>query len=222
MTDKRTLLLIDNNPAHAKVFREALRSSKEGPFQGEFATTLSQGLDRLHEKRILAIFANLSLPDSQGLDTFDKLLQAAPGVPALVLCGAQQEGIAVEAMRRGAKDYLLEGHIDTFSFVRAIRNMAERKVAEEVLFTEYERAQVTLDSIGDAVLSTDISGNVTYLNVEAEKMTGWSCAEAECKSLAEVFHIVDGATREVTPNPMELAVHTNKTVELAANCILIR
>ena len=53
MTDKRTLLLIDNNPAHAEVFRQALRSSKEGPFQGEFATTLSLGLDRLHEKRIL-------------------------------------------------------------------------------------------------------------------------------------------------------------------------
>jgi len=53
MTDKRTLLLIDNNPAHAEVFRQALRSCKEGPFQGEFATTLSQGLDRLHEKRIL-------------------------------------------------------------------------------------------------------------------------------------------------------------------------
>jgi diguanylate cyclase (GGDEF)-like protein/PAS domain S-box-containing protein len=222
MTDKRTLLLIDNNPAHAEVFRQALRSSKEGPFQGEFATTLSQGLDRLHEKRILAIFANLSLPDSQGLDTFDKLLQAAPGVPALVLCGAQQEGIAVEAMRRGAKDYLLEGHIDTYSFVRAIRNMAERKVAEEVLFTEKERAQVTLDSIGDAVLSTDISGNVTYLNVVAEQMTGWPSAEAQGKSLAEVFQIIDGASREPARNPMELAVQQDRTVGLTTNCILIR
>ncbi|MCU1308450.1 MAG: response regulator receiver modulated diguanylate cyclase/phosphodiesterase with sensor(s), partial [Acidobacteriaceae bacterium] len=76
----------------------------------------------------------------------------------------------MDAMRRGAKDYLLEGHIDTYSFVRAIRNMAERKVAEEVLFTEKERARVTIDSLGDAVLSTDISGNVTYLNVVAEQL----------------------------------------------------
>src|ERR1700693_3161029 len=98
MTDKRTLLLIDNNPAHAEVFREALLSANDGPFEGEFVTTLSQGLERLHKKGIWAIFANLFLPDSQGLDTFDKLLQAAPGVPALVLCGAEQEGIAAEAM----------------------------------------------------------------------------------------------------------------------------
>jgi diguanylate cyclase (GGDEF)-like protein/PAS domain S-box-containing protein len=222
MPNKRTLLLIDNDPAHVEIFREALLTANEGPFEGEFVTTLSRGLERLHENGIWAIFASLSLPDSQGLDTFDKLLQAAPGVPTLVLCGAEQEDIAVEAMRRGAKDYLLEGHIDTYSFVRAIRNMGERKVAEEVLFTEKERAQVTLNSIGDAVLSTNISGNVTYLNVVAEKMTGWTCEEAQGRPLTEVFHIIDGATREPAPNPMELAVRTDKIVGLTANCILIR
>ena len=146
MTDIRNLLLIDNNPAHAEVFREALLTAKEGPFEGEFVTTLSQGVERLREKGIWAIFANLSLPDSQGLDTFDKLLQAAPGVPILVMGGAEDEDLATEALRRGAKDYLLEGHIDTYSFGRAIRNMAERKTAEEVLFTEKERAS------GDAQL----------------------------------------------------------------------
>ena len=90
MTVKHTLLLIDNNPVHAGAFREALLGANEGPFEGEFVTTLSQGLERIQEKGIWAIFANLSLPDSQGLDTFDKLLQAAPGVPMLVLCGAEQ------------------------------------------------------------------------------------------------------------------------------------
>ena len=222
MTDKRTVLLIDNNPAHAEVLREALLAAKEGPFRGKFVTTLAEGLECLHTQDIWSIFANLSLPDSQGLDTFVKLRDAVPGVPTLILAGAEQEGIAEEAMALGAKDYLLEGHIDTYSFIRAIRNMSERKVAEEVLFTEKERAQVTLNSIGDAVLSTDISGNVTYLNVVAEQMTGWSCGEAQGKPIAEVFQIIDGATREPSPNPMELAVQTNRTVELSANCILIR
>ena len=106
-------------------------------------------------------------------------------------------------MRHGAKDYLLEDHLDRYSFVRAIRNMAERKTAEEMLFTEKERAQVTLNSIGDAVLSTDMSGNVTYLNVVAEKMTGWTREEASGKPLDEVFKIIDGSTREACPNPLE-------------------
>src|ERR1700722_2673197 len=216
MIDKRILLLIGNSPTHAEFFREALLGADDGPFEGEFVTTLSQGLERLHKAGIWAIFANLSLPDSQGLDTFAKLLQAAPGVPMLVLCGAEQREIAVEAMRRGAKDYLLEDHIDAYSFARAIRNMAERRSAEEVLFTEKERASVTLNSIGDAVLSTDISGNVTYLNVVAEQMTGWSCGEAQGKPVTEVFQIIDGVTREPSLNPMELAIQTEKTVGLSA------
>jgi len=87
---------------------------------------------------------------------------------------------------------------------------------------EKERAQVTLNSIGDAVLSTDIAGNVTYLNQVAEAMTGGSCQEAIGRPLAEVFRIIDGATREIAPNPMTQAVLEDKTVGLSANCILIR
>jgi DNA-binding NarL/FixJ family response regulator len=161
MTDLRTLLLIDKNPAHAEAFRESLLKANDGPFESEWLQTLSKSMERLREKTIWAIFANLSLPDSHGLDTIDKLLQAAPGVPILVIGGIEDEDLCTEALRHGAKDYLLEGHIDRYSFDRAIRNMAERKTAEEVLFTEKERASVTLNSIGDAVLSTDILGNVT-------------------------------------------------------------
>jgi diguanylate cyclase (GGDEF)-like protein/PAS domain S-box-containing protein len=90
------------------------------------------------------------------------------------------------------------------------------------LFIERERAEVTLNSIGDAVLSTDNSGNVTYLNVVAEHMTGWSRKEAAGRPLAEVFQIIDGATHKPSPNPMELAIREDRAVGLAANCILIR
>jgi PAS domain S-box-containing protein len=222
MKGERTLLLIDNNPAHVSFFREALVNTRQGQFEGEFATTLCEGLERLQEKEVWAIFANLSLPDSQGLNTFGKLQKAAPNVPALILGNAEQETIAAEAMRRGAKDYLLEGHINTYGFIRAIRNMAERKIAEEVLFAEKERAQVTLNSIGDAVLSIDISGKVTYLNAHAEEMTGWSSEDAQGKPLAKVFHIIDGLTRKSAPDPMGRAIRENKTVKLTPNCILIR
>jgi PAS domain-containing protein len=205
MTDTRTLLLIDNNPAHREALREALVNAKEGPFHGEWVRTLSQGVKRLREGKIWAIFASLALPDSQGLDTIDKLLQVSPGVPILVMGGAADEDLSTEALRRGAKDYLLNGHIGTYSFGRAIRNMAERKTAEEVLFIEKERATVTLNSIGDAVLSTDMVGNVTYLNVVAEKITGWQCVEALGRPLGEVFHIVNGTTRRPRNSAQEIA-----------------
>ena len=222
MANLRTLLLIDDNPAHAEVFREALLNVNGGPFEGEWVRTLAESFERLRKKGIWAVFLNLRLSDNQGLPAFDRLLQAAPGIPTLVLGGVGDEAIATEALKRGAKDYLLEGHIDSYSFARAIRNMVEREAAEDTLFTEKARAQVTLDSIGDAVLSTDILGNVTYLNPVAEKMTGWSREKALGRPLAEVFKIIDGSTREPAQNPMELAVEKNKTVGLTANCILIR
>ena len=222
MADIRGLLLIDNNPVHAEVLQETVLNAKDGPFQVEWVRSLSLGMERLSKKGIWAIFANLSLPDSQGLDTLDKLLQVAPSIPILVLSGVEDDDIAMGALRHGAKDYLLEGHIDRYSFTRAIRNMAERRTVEEAFFLENERAQVTLNSIGDAVLSTDTLGNVTYLNAVAERMTGWTCGEALGNPLAEVFQIIDGSTRKTSPNPAEIAIQGNKTIGLAANCILIR
>ena len=214
MTKVRTLLLIDDDPAHAEVFREALIDVSDGPYAGEWVTTLPDGCQRLRKKGIWAVFLNLHLHGSEGLCAFDQLLEAAPGIPTLVLGGAEDKTIALQALKRGAKDYLIEGHIDCYSLSRAIHNMGERETAEEALFAEKARARITLDSIGDAVLSTDILGNVTYLNVVAEKMTGWSREAASGRPLAEVFRIIDGITRNPAPNPMESAIAKNKTVAL--------
>jgi diguanylate cyclase (GGDEF)-like protein/PAS domain S-box-containing protein len=98
----------------------------------------------------------------------------------------------------------------------------ERISSEKATFVEAERARVTLNSIGDAVLSTDVTGNVTYLNRVAETLTGWSCGEAVGRPLAEVFKIIDGITREPAPNPMDHAIAANATVGLTMNCVLIR
>jgi diguanylate cyclase (GGDEF)-like protein/PAS domain S-box-containing protein len=222
MTNIRTVLLIDDSPAHAQAFSEALLTVKDGPFQGERVTTLAESLERLREKGIWAIFLNLRLPGSQGLEAFDRLLQVSLGVPILVLGGSGDEALATEALRRGAKDYLLEGHSDSYSFARAIRNMVEREAAEDALFTEKARAQVTLDSIGDAVISTNISGNVTYLNPVAEKMTGWAKEGAFGRPFAEIFKIIDGTTRKTAPNPMTAAIEENNAVALTPDCVLIR
>jgi diguanylate cyclase (GGDEF)-like protein/PAS domain S-box-containing protein len=113
-----------------------------------------------------------------------------------------------------------KGYVGGFSEI--IRDVTDRKALEEALFAEKERAQVTLNSIGDAVLSSDLSGKVTYLNLVGERMTGWSCAEAVGRPLAEVFNIIDGETRETVQIPMELAVQLSKTVNLPSNCILVR
>ena len=222
MSDPRTLLLIDNDPGHAEDFLAALLTAKDGPFRSEWLRTISEGTERLRKNSIWAIFANLSLPDSQGLETFNKIQEAAPGIPTLILARADDEAIAAEALRRGAKDYLLEGHIDAYSFGRAVHNLTEREAAEEALFTEKERTQATLSSIGDGVITADASGKVTYINAVAEEMTGWSCEQATNKPLEQVFQIIDAATLEPIANLVALAIERNNTIAPAAKHILIR
>jgi len=223
MSDKdNKILLIDADRRHAEALRETLMATRDGPIDFEWVTTLAGGLDILARKKVWSIFLNLFLPDSRGVDTLYKVLSATSTTPIVVLAGAGEEDICKTAMLQGAEDYLLEGHLDSYSFTRAVRNITERETARREVFTINERAQVTLNSIGDAVLSTDIYGNVTYLNVVAEHMTGWSKKDAIGHPLTEVFQIIDGVSHKPSPNPMELAIRENRTVGLSANCILIR
>jgi diguanylate cyclase (GGDEF)-like protein/PAS domain S-box-containing protein len=216
------VLLIEDNPADANLVREALAGTRFGPFHIDWVKNLSDGLERLSRGGIGAVLADLLLPDSQGIETLDRLLLAAPRTPILVISGLDDEGIAAQTVQHGAQDYVAKGHLDSYTLSRSLRNMIDRNKAEDTLFTEKERAQVTLNSIGDAVLCTDSSGNVTYLNIVAEKMTGWLRGEASGRPLADVFQILDGVTRQPAQNPMDIAVAQNKTVSLTPNCILIR
>lgn len=101
------------------------------------------------------------------------------------------------------------------------RDSSRRALAEDALFVEKERAQVTLNSIGDAVICTDISGNITFLNIVAERMTGWSWKGAIGHPMIEVFRIIDGGTRRAAQDPMKRAVEQDKTVGLTMNCVLL-
>jgi len=144
----------------------------------------------------------------------------AGGIPTPVVAGVDERAIALEALR--SKRLPPRTQLDRDSFVRAIRNMAERETAAEALFVEKERAQVTLNSIGDAVLSTDNEGKVTYLNVVAEKITGWNAAEAAGKPIEEVFVIMDSTTGKSCKSPLRTAIELNKTVGLTPHCVLRR
>ena len=220
--DTLTVLLVSDNAADIRLIQQALAEQTDNEWRLERVSRLSDGVSRLKKEGIAAVLLDLFLPDSQGIKTFETIFELAPQVPILLLATRENEEIAWQATQRGAHEHLLKDHLDAYWLPRILRSVIERKAGEEALFMERERAQVTLNSIGDAVLSTDIAGKVTYLNVVAEGMTGWSCKEAIGHRLAEVFHIIDGATREVARNPMAQAVKENKTVGLTANCILVR
>ncbi len=130
--------------------------------------------------------------------------------------------VAKEAIQRGAQDYLLKEHLNNYLLPKTLAGVIERATITEALFDEKERAQVTLNSIGDAVISTNIDGRVSYMNSVAERLTGWPLQEALGRPLEEVFTIIDAETRTTIPNPMSKATEENATVGLPPTCILIR
>jgi diguanylate cyclase (GGDEF)-like protein/PAS domain S-box-containing protein len=221
----RNVLLVLADAAQAKAVRRSLVSSRDGPFKVEWVHACADAIRRLGDQAgedLAAVVVDLFLPDCQGLECFDKLFSASPHVPILVLSHLRNEDVARLAVQHGAQDYLLEERRDDQTLSRALNTMLERSAHAEALFLESERAQVTLNSLGDAVISTDLAGNVTYLNAMAEGMTGWSRQEAFGRPLQEVLEIIDGESREPALNPLAMAVLHNKSVGLSANCVLIR
>lgn len=102
-----------------------------------------------------------------------------------------------------------------------IKEITERKHAELALAEERERLAVTLRSIGDGVITTDLQGRVTLLNRVAENLTGWRQAEALGLPLTDVFHIINEHTRTVCENPVEKVLHTGGVVGLANHTALV-
>ena len=106
---------------------------------------------------------------------------------------------------------------------RALQSSEESRAENaDALFEEKERAQVTLNSIGDAVVSTNFWGRVTYLNIVAERMTGWSQAQASGRAVDDVFRLINVTTRSPIPTPTASAIIEDRTVGLGADCMLVR
>jgi diguanylate cyclase (GGDEF)-like protein/PAS domain S-box-containing protein len=134
--------------------------------------------------------------------------------------GAMGEKIR-QLVARNSQQLVLYLAIAGITLALALIAMARVRKTANALFHEKELAEVTLHSIGDAVITTDAHGNVDYLNPIAETLTGWSVTEAKGRPLREVFHIINGVTREPQDNPVEKCLRENRIVGLENNTVLI-
>src|SRR5450631_452636 len=217
------LLIAADADEAARVLGE-LGSVTEERFQVEWVTELSRGIERLRDGGVGAAVLDLNLPGSQNVETFDKLFQAAPGVPILILSEPDTEAMARQVVQRGAQDYLLKEQVDGYRLRRTVRTMMDRRAAEAVAL-ENEVANATLDSIGEAVLRTDIHGSLTYLNRVAENMTGWFREEALGRPIEDVLRLVDCVSGAAVDNAVATVIHGDRTATAMISfisCALVR
>lgn len=129
--DKLRVLLVEDNPAEARLLQEALWEASKGNLEVAHVERLEEALTRLGDPGLDAVLLDLSLPDSQGLQTLAQAQAAAPHLAIVVLTGNDDEEVAVEAVRMGAQDYLFKGDTHGQLLIRAIYYARERKRAQK-------------------------------------------------------------------------------------------
>jgi sigma-B regulation protein RsbU (phosphoserine phosphatase) len=127
MMDQPThVLLIEDNPGDADLVRLRLVEGSSA-IDVSCVNRLADGLASLAERPPSVVLLDLNLPDSQGAETFRKILEKAPGVPVVILSGQDDEGLAMKALHQGVQDYLVKGSITSGALDRAMRYAVERQ-----------------------------------------------------------------------------------------------
>lgn len=216
------VLLIEDNPADAGILLEML-SEQDGtnPVLVQVGSMM-EAESKLKTGSFDVVLLDLDLPDAEVHDAMRRVHAAAPHVPLLVLTGVDDETLANQTLDHGAQDFLLKGRLEARGLRRAMRYAAERKLMEDALFSERQRAQVTLNCIGYALICVDVEGCVTSLNGVAENMTGWSDEEASGRPIAEVFAKRYRVTPQDASVPSASRLEQDNDLRRAVDCVLVR
>ncbi len=152
------ILLIEDNPGDARLIRGSLVEAASDAFEVTWADRLTRGLEHLVPGDVDVVLLDLSLPDSQGLDTVAKVIEHAPWAPIIVLTGLDDKALALEAVRRGAQDYLIKGQADGELLARASRYAVERKDVESKLAEANARLEQANRSLEELATTDELTG----------------------------------------------------------------
>ncbi|MBP1622707.1 MAG: multi-sensor hybrid histidine kinase, partial [Acidobacteria bacterium] len=170
MEENLHILLVEDNPAEAFLLQESI-AQVDNPPEVMHAETLQQALECLKHKPVDAILLDLALSDSEGLATLERANAAAEHLPIIVLTGLEDEAVAIEAVRKGAQDYLLKGQTGARQLVQTIHHAAERKRLQRELARSAQRNLLLAEVSAVVVAQTDVIGLLETVAEAARKLT---------------------------------------------------
>jgi len=158
------VLLVEDNPGDVRLISELLKDSPD-EFQvvGQVAR-LAEAEDAVAREGVDLVLLDLSLPDSQGFETFSRLLSHGRSLPILVLSGVDDESLALRMVHAGAQDYLVKGKFDGPLLGRAIRYAIERNSAEQELAAERNLLRALLETVPDRIYFKDEQSRFVRVN----------------------------------------------------------
>lgn len=195
------VLLVEDSPSDAALFRAQL-DSYDREFRVDWVPTFAEGCERVHEADCTLL--DLTLPDAQGLEAVEGFTQAAPDMPVIVLTGFDDEAGGLEAVRRGAQDYLLKDDLKGRELGRAIRYAIERKHAETdlVALTDVLEQRTRALALSNSTIFSDSytammqigrDSSVIAANRAMALLVGSSEAELSGRRVADFFGEPEGA-----------------------------
>ncbi len=182
------VLLVEDNPADARLLREAIREVEGSQIHLTHVETLGGALKKLDTSRFDVVMLDLSLPDAEGLDTLLRTHNRAPSVPIVVLTGLNDEELAIRAVREGAQDYLVKGQVTSQLLVRAMRYATERKRAIEALQRSEEYFRSLIENAHDIITVLDEGGGIRYSTPSLERTLGYPHAALTGTVIFDLIH----------------------------------
>ena len=175
------VLLVEDNPTDVLMLGTELSDCAGVRFEVTDVPRLRDAVTMLERSSFDIVLTDLGLPDSRGLDTFVAIAKAAHGLPVIVMTGLDDERVGISAMRAGAQDYFVKGHLQ-HGLARAIRYAIERRRTEESLRRSEERFRASLESLMDGftllTASRSAAGEVAEFYVDYINNTGRRQAHA--------------------------------------------
>ena len=187
MNQSIRVLLIEDNQGDARLVKEELASTPSSmSFQLEWIDRLEKGLAFLRANAVQAVLLDLSLPDSEGPDTLQKVLSCVPHIPVIVMTGTADEDLAARALQVGAQDYLVKGEVDGRLLARVIRYAIQRKQTELQLAEALEFNQHIVTSSPIGILTYRLTGECLSANAAAAQMVGGTVKQLERQNFREL------------------------------------
>ena len=201
-------LLIEDDPDDILLLKESLAEIGAGKIKLDYTDRLSRGLIQLSGQSYDAILLDLNLPDSRGLDTLNTTIKRFPKMPVVVLSGLADDAITIEAVRRGAQDYLVKGDISGPLVLRVLRYAIERKQVEAVLRTSEARYRSLVETSPNGITLADLDGNVLLCNQQAARLHGYDNPEAMLG--IHIFKLVASGDRHLARLNIQKTLHEGK------------
>ena len=191
------------------------------PYNFHSACSGIKVLEMMEEKKFDILITDIRMPDINGIELMKRVSQIQPDCIFIVITGHGDINTAIEALKNGALNYIRKP-INLDELKLAIEQGLNKLKLKRDLYESKEWLSITLSSIGEGVIATDVIGNIVFINPVAEQLTGWKIKEAKNHTFKEVFNIIDDENSEILDNSIKKVLKHGNISELKTkNAILL-